>query len=384
MELQDIRNKIDRVDDEIFTLFAERMALAREVAKEKKKEGTGIRNRMREREILQRQAKKDPQLATYTRMLYNTLFSVSKSLQWSETNGKGDIREKIRFLDGPFPREGVIAVQGTEGSYSQQAAERMFPMGEVMFFRTFADVFQAVKQGLCDFGVVPIENSSNGSVKEVFEVLSHYDFSVVRETKLFIDHRLLVKPGVKLEEIREIFSQRQALGQCSDFLLKHPEIRAEEYMDTAMAAAFVANSERRDVASLSSKYCAELYGLEALPVKIQNSENNYTRFLCITKDVEVYPGSNKISLMVSAPHEPGGLYHILARFAALGLNITKLESRSISGQDFEFNFYFDFEGSLEMPEVRWLMQDLRDNSERFQFLGNTCSTGRSVHSLWYM
>lgn len=370
MELQDIRNKIDRVDDEIFTLFAERMALAREVAKEKKKEGTGIRNRMREREILQRQAKKDPQLATYTRMLYNTLFSVSKSLQWSETNGKGDIREKIRFLDGPFPREGVIAVQGTEGSYSQQAAERMFPMGEVMFFRTFADVFQAVKQGLCDFGVVPIENSSNGSVKEVFEVLSHYDFSVVRETKLFIDHRLLVKPGVKLEEIREIFSQRQALGQCSDFLLKHPEIRAEEYMDTAMAAAFVANSERRDVASLSSKYCAELYGLEALPVKIQNSENNYTRFLCITKDVEVYPGSNKISLMVSAPHEPGGLYHILARFAALGLNITKLESRSISGQDFEFNFYFDFEGSLEMPEVRWLMQDLHDNSERFQFLGN--------------
>lgn len=370
MELQDIRNKIDRVDDEIFTLFAERMALAREVAKEKKKEGTGIRNRMREREILQRQAKKDPQLATYTRMLYNTLFSVSKSLQWSETNGKGDIREKIRFLDGPFPREGVIAVQGTEGSYSQQAAERMFPMGEVMFFRTFADVFQAVKQGLCDFGVVPIENSSNGSVKEVFEVLSHYDFSVVRETKLFIDHRFLVKPGVKLEEIREIFSQRQALGQCSDFLLKHPEIRAEEYMDTAMAAAFVANSERRDVASLSSKYCAELYGLEALPVKIQNSENNYTRFLCITKDVEVYPGSNKISLMVSAPHEPGGLYHILARFAALGLNITKLESRSISGQDFEFNFYFDFEGSLEMPEVRWLMQDLRDNSERFQFLGN--------------
>lgn len=370
MELQDIRNKIDRVDDEIFTLFAERMALAREVAKEKKKEGTGIRNRMREREILQRQAKKDPQLATYTRMLYNTLFSVSKSLQWSETNGKGDIREKIRFLDGPFPREGVIAVQGTEGSYSQQAAERMFPMGEVMFFRTFADVFQAVKQGLCDFGVVPIENSSNGSVKEVFEVLSHYDFSVVRETKLFIDHRLLVKPGVKLEEIREIFSQRQALGQCSDFLLKHPEIRAEEYMDTAMAAAFVANSERRDVASLSSKYCAELYGLEALPVKIQNSENNYTRFLCISKDVEVYPGSNKISLMVSAPHEPGGLYHILARFAALGLNITKLESRSISGQDFEFNFYFDFEGSLEMSEVRWLMQDLRDNSERFQFLGN--------------
>lgn len=370
MGLQEIRQEIDRVDDQIFELFEERLALSRAVAQEKKAEGAGVRNKMRERDILLRMSRKDPEMATYTRMLYNTLFSVSRSLQWNEMNSTESIQDSIRFMKGPFPREGVIAVQGAEGSYSQQAADRMFPLGEVMFFRTFEDVFQAVHQGLCDFGVVPIENSSNGSVKEVFEVMSEHEFSVVSATKLFIDHRLLVKPGVKFEDITEIISQRQALGQCSDFLLNHPHIRAEEYMDTAMAAAHVAGSPRRDLASISSKYCAELYGLEALPIRIQNSENNYTRFICISREIQVYPGANKISLMVSAPHEPGGLYHILARFAALGLNITKLESRSISGQDFEFVFYFDFEGSVEMDEVSWLMEDLKANSERFQFLGN--------------
>mgnify|MGYP002724173327 CR=1 FL=1 len=370
MELNEIREKIDQVDDALFDLFEQRMELAKQIAREKQAEGAGVSNKIRERAILQRLSKKDPELATYTRMLYSTLFSVSKSLQWGEMDRKPQLTDQLKFTSAPFPRDGVIAVQGTEGSYSQQAADRMFPLGDVMFFRTFDDVFQAVNQGLCDYGVVPIENSSNGSVKEVYEVMSEHEFSVVRGTKQFIDHRLLVKPGVKLEDVKEIVSQRQALGQCSDFLQNNPQILAQEYMDTAMAAAHVAHSDRRDLASISSKYCAELYGLEALPIRVQNSENNYTRFICIAKDMQIFPGSNRISLMVSAPHEPGGLYHVLARFAALGLNITKLESRSIAGQDFEFNFYFDFDGSVEMPEVRWLLEDLKANSERFQLLGN--------------
>lgn len=239
-----------------------------------------------------------------------------------------------------------------------------------MFFKRFENVFEAVDKGLCEFGVIPIENSSNGSVKEVYEAMKDQKFYVVRSHKQFIDHHLLVKPGTKLSDIREIISQRQALGQCSEFLSANPQIVAEEFMDTALAAEEVANSDRKDLASISSKYCADLYGLEALPVQVQNSENNYTRFICITKNIRIYPGSNRISLMISAPHEPGGLYHILARFAALGLNITKLESRSISGRDFEFIFYFDFEGSIDMPEVQWLLEDLRTSSEHFQFLGN--------------
>lgn len=374
MDLEELRSKIDKVDDGIFELFQERMALTRAIAEEKQNEGVGIQNKIREREILARMSKKDPALMTYTRMLYNTLFSVSKSLQrqhlFKGSAFTRDLQEAVRATDAQFPRGGIIAVQGTEGSYSQQAAYRIFPYGEVMFFKQFSDVFDAVTSGLCDYGVVPIENSSNGSVKEVYEVMRQKQFSIVRGTKLFIDHQLLVKPGVKLSDIKEIYSQRQGLGQCSDFLAANPKITAVEYVDTALAAELVAKSDRRDIASISSKYCADLYGLTALPVQIQNSENNYTRFLTISKDLEIYPGSNRVSIMVSAAHEPGGLYNVLARFAALDLNITKIESRSVAGMDFEFNFYFNFDGSVEMPEVQWLLDDLRSSAERFQFLGN--------------
>lgn len=374
MDLEELRNKMNKVDDAIFELFEQRMALTQDIAREKQNEGLGVQNKNREREILTRMSKKNPELVTYTRMLYTTLFSVSKSLQrqklFAGTDYTKHLQEAVKTTDHQFPRGGIIGVQGSEGSYSQQAAYRIFPYGEVMYFRQFGDVFDAVNSGLCDFGVVPIENSSNGSVKEVFEVMRQKEFSIVRGTKLFIEHQLLVKPGVKLSEVTEILSQRQALGQCSDFLSANPQILATEYMDTALAAEFVAKSSRRDIASISSKYCADLYNLEALPVNIQNSDNNYTRFICIAKDLKIYPGSNRISLMVSAPHEPGGLYNVLARFAALDLNITKIESRSISGLDFEFNFYFNFDGSVEMAEVQWLLNDLRSSSERFQFLGN--------------
>lgn len=374
MDLEELRSKIDTVDDAIFELFEQRMALTKDIAREKQSEGLGVQNKIREREILARLSKKDPELMTYTRMLYNTIFSVSKSLQRQHLFAGSDytkqLQEAVKSTDPQFPRGGIIAVQGAEGSYSQQAAYRIFPYGEVMFFKQFSDVFDAVNSGLCDYGVVPIENSANGSVKEVFEVMRQKEFSIVRGTKLFIDHQLLVKPGVKLSEVKEIVSQAQALGQCSDFLNTNPHIKATEYVDTALAAELVAKSDRRDIASISSKYSADLYGLEALPVKVQNSENNYTRFICISKDLKIYPGSNKISIMVSAAHEPGGLYNVLARFAALDLNITKIESRSISGMDFEFNFYFNFDGSVEMAEVQWLLNDLRGSAERFQFLGN--------------
>lgn len=374
MDLENLRNEIDKVDDELFELFKKRMDLSRDIARTKESEGVGITNRIREREILTRMAKKDPELKTYTRLLYNTLFSASKSLQREEMMGETELvrslKQAVETTERQFPREGVVAIQGSEGSYSQQAALKLFPYGEVMFFKQFSDVFDAVRSGLAEYGVVPIENSSNGSVKEVYEVMKEREFSIVRGTKLFIDHHLLVKPGAKLEDIREIVSQRQALGQCSDFLTDHPDIAAVEYVDTALAAALVAESNRRDLAAIASRYSGDLYGLDALPVPIQNSENNYTRFICISREPKIFPGSNKISLMVSAPHEPGGLFNVLARFTALGLNITKIESRSISGLDFEFIFYFTFDGSVEMTEVQWLLDDLQSSSEHFQFLGN--------------
>lgn len=374
MDLDKIRTEIDSIDDKIFELYEQRMKLSAEVAEQKKENKLALVNKSREREILSRMSSKSEELKTYTRMLYNTLFSVSKSYQRSKLYGESEYRKKLidAVNDSPriFPNSGIIAVQGTEGAYSQQACDKIFPMGDIMYFKTFGHVFDAVNKGLCDFGILPIENSSNGSVKEVYDLMLEKNFYIVRSYKLFIKHVLLAKEGTAMGNITEIVSHPQALEQCSEFLKEYPNIKTTYFSNTAAAAKYVAESDRNDIAAISSKYCAELYGLNVVKEDIQNSENNYTRFICIAKDMLLYPGSGKVSLMLTAPHEPGGLYHVMAKFAALGLNITKLESRPISGSDFEFMFYFDFEGSIESEGVLELIDEFHRSSDRFAFLGN--------------
>lgn len=374
MDLDKIRMEIDDIDDKIFELYEQRMKLSAEVAEQKKENKLALVNKSREREILSRMSSKSEELKTYTRMLYNTLFSVSKSYQRSKLYGESDYRKKLAEAvnNSPrvFPNSGIIAVQGTEGAYSQQACDKIFPMGDIMYFKTFGHVFDAVNKGLCDFGILPIENSSNGSVKEVYDLMLEKNFYIVRSYKLFIKHVLLAKEGTAMGNITEIVSHPQALEQCSEFLKEYPNIKTTYFSNTAAAAKYIAESDRDNIAAISSKYCAELYGLNVVKENIQNSENNYTRFICIAKDMLLYPGSGKVSLMLTAPHEPGGLYHIMAKFAALGLNITKLESRPISGTDFEFMFYFDFEGSIESEGVLELIDEFHRSSDRFAFLGN--------------
>jgi chorismate mutase/prephenate dehydratase len=243
-------------------------------------------------------------------------------------------------------------------------------MPDIIYFRSFENVFQAVEQGLCDFGLLPIENSSYGSVNSVYDLMRHHNFHIVRSIRLHIDHNLLAKPGTALEDIREIISHEQAIGQCSVFLGNHPEIKVTVCENTASAAKLVAESERRDIAAISSRNCAQLYGLDILSDKLQNSENNYTRFICIAKDLAIYPGADRISLMFSVPHNPGALYRMIAQFAALGLNLTKLESRPIAGRDFEFLFYFDMEASVWSEDVLRLLGECSAAEELFVFLGS--------------
>lgn len=374
MDLNKIREEINRVDDELLECFIKRMELSYEVAKAKHKEGLKIKNKSREREILDRVTKNSGEFAPYARLLYSTLFDLSKSYQSEFLLRSHELEEQIKKAveETPdlLPRKGMIAVQGTEGSYSQQASDKLFPMGHLMYFDTFESVFDAVEQGLCDYGVLPIENSSNGSVKEVYELMEKKDFSIISSLRLFIHHGLLGKKGIKKEDIKEIISHRQALEQCSHYLDQFKNVTVTSVKNTALAAKAVSESDRKDLAAISSLHCADLYGLEIIEDNIQNSDNNYTRFICISKNLEIYPGANRISIMLTASHEPGGLYKIIARFAALGLNLTKIESRSIAGRDFEFMFHFDFEGSVLMPEVMGLISSLKRENQDFVFLGN--------------
>jgi chorismate mutase/prephenate dehydratase len=245
----------------------------------------------------------------------------------------------------------------------------MFALPSIMYFSSFESVFNAVDKGLCKYGILPIENSSYGSVNEVYDLMKKYRFSIVRSSKLKINHSLLGNEGARIEDIREIWTHEQALGQCGDFINAHKEIRFLSCENTAVAAKRVAESGRKDLAAISSMACARLYGLSPLQHDIQNSDDNYTRFICIGKELQIFPGASKISLMMAIPHTPGSLYQTVAKFASLGLNICKIESRPIQGTDFAFMFYFDIDASIYAPEVLQFLGDLKGYCDPFVFLG---------------
>jgi chorismate mutase/prephenate dehydratase len=216
---------------------------------------------------------------------------------------------------------------------------------------------------------LPIENSTSGTIDQVCDLMLDHKFYIVRSCRLKIRHCLLAKPGTKLSDIKEVISHEQGLKQCSVFLDGIAGVKRSTATSTAMAAKSVVKSAKNGVAAIASPECAAIYGLEILQEHIQNRNANYTRFICISKEMEVYQGANKISIMFSLSHKPGALYGLLASFAAQGLNVTKLESRPIPGRDFEFMFYADLETSIADEEVQRLICQIEAEQPMFAFLG---------------
>ena len=375
MDLKELRAQIDDIDDELVKLFCKRMDIAAQVADYKKENGLPIFVPAREREkLLDVSQKAGPEMAAYTRTLYSMLFELSRSYQKKRNGGNPELYEKIsqaiRETPALFPQEAMVACQGVEGAYSQLAGEKIFKNPMIRYFETFDQVFNAIDQGLCKYGVLPIENSTAGSVTKVYDLMLQHDFYIVRSFRLKIDHNLLAAPGTKLEDIREIYSHEQAISQCGGFLHSLKNVHVVAVANTAVAAQMVASSGRRDVAAISSRSCMELYGLQNLASSIQDKGNNRTRFICISKNMEIYPGADKTSIMMVLNHKPGALYKVLARIYALGINVTKLESRPIPERDFEFMFYFDLETSIYSQEFQELMGELEDFCEEFKYLGS--------------
>ena len=231
-------------------------------------------------------------------------------------------------------------------------------------------MFNAIEKGLCRYGVLPIENSTAGSVNAVYDLMMRHHFHIVRSVRVKIDHNLLARPGAKLSDIREIYSHEQALSQCAQFLSSLPGVKVIPCENTALAAKLVAESGRDDAAALSTRACERLYGLECLASSVQDTANNYTRFICIARDLEIYPGADRTSLMMTLRHEPGSLYKVLSRFYALGINLNKLESRPLPERSFEFMFYFDLENPVYDPAFLQLVSELGDISEEYTYLGS--------------
>lgn len=376
MTLEELRTQIDAVDDVLLKTFQDRMALAAQVSQVKKERDLPVLDAARERAKLEDVAGKlPPALQQYGYFLWSMLFELSRSYQ-SALNPtpsplRREIQEAMENTPQLFPPRATVACQGVEGAYSQLACDKLFQRPQVMYFGSFESVFAAIENGFCDYGVLPLENSTAGSVNQVYDLMQHHNFKIVRSTRLKVDHNLLAKRGAKLEDIREIFSHPQAISQCSAFLEKLGKaVKVTPCENTAAAAQAVAESSREDVAAICSHNCMALYGLERLAADIQDRGDNYTRFICISKKLQIFPGADKTSLMVSLPHRPGSLYQVLGRFYALGVNLIKLESRLIPGRDFEFMFYFDLETSVYSEEFIRMVDDLSTICEDFQYLGS--------------
>lgn len=375
MDLKELRNQIDTIDDDLVRLFAKRMEISAQIADFKKANNLPIHVPAREREILKEvAAKAGCGLENYSRVLYSMIFELSRSYQRKRNTATTQlyqtITDSIENTPKLFPQAPMVACQGVEGAYSQIACEKMFKAPFIMYFKNFDGVFQAIEKGLCQYGILPIENSTAGSVKKVYDLMIHHNFSIVRTFRMKVDHNLVANKGAKLSDIQTIYSHEQAINQCSDFLKNLSGVQIIPVENTAVAADMVARSGELNVAAISSHVCEEIYGLRSLADSIQDKGNNRTRFICISKNLEIYPGSDKTSIMMVLNHKPGALYKVLARLYVLGINVLKLESRPIPDKDFEFMFYFDLETSIYSEEFVQLMCELDDLCEEFKYLGS--------------
>ena len=373
-ELEQLRGDIDSIDRQIVDLMKRRMETVAQVAEYKKANNMPVLDTSRERALLSKVGQEaGEELADYVQSMYRTIMAASRSYENGKL-GRGSkvydgIKKAMEETPQLFPQRPTVACQGIEGAYSQIACDRLFKAPSIMYFQSFDHVFKAVESGMCQYGILPIENSTAGSVNAVYDLMIRHNFSIVRSARLKVSHNLLAKPGTKLEDIRDVYSHEQALHQCAGYLAGLKNVAVHVVENTAVAARMVAQSDRSDVAALSSRFCAEQYDLEIVQDNVQDQDNNYTRFICISKKPEIYPGADRTSLMMTLPHKPGTLYNVLAKFYALNINLQKLESRPLPSREFEFMFYFDVEASVYAPEMEKLFRDLEAESEQLRYLG---------------
>lgn len=374
MELETLRKQIDEIDGQLTALFEKRMEIAGEVAHYKQKNNLPILDSARERsKLIELSNKTSKEFSDYITILYSLLFELSRSYQGKLINNDTPLKQKIlnaiENTEKVFPQNAIVACQGVEGAYSQIACEKIFNLPDIMYFNNFENVFSAINSGMCKYGILPLENSTAGSVNAIYDLMMKYNFNIVRSVRLKVSHNLLAKKGVNIKDIKEIFTHEQAVNQCEAFLNKL-NVKVTICENTAVAAKMVADSDRNDVAAISSSLCAKLYNLDCLAESIQDNSNNYTRFICISKNLEIYPGADKTSIMLVLPHKPGSLYNILARFYALSINLIKLESRPLPDSNFEFMFYFDLNTPVYSQQFIQLICELQATCDNFKYLGS--------------
>ncbi len=278
--------------------------------------------------------------------------------------------DRILTATAELPSRARVACQGVEGAFSHQAADQFFAEPEIRFYDQFEDVFRAVENRQVEYGVLPIENSTAGSVVQVYDLMRKHDFYIIKDTEVLVRHNLLTACETTMQQLTDVFSHAQALGQCQALQEQYPQIRFHEFSNTAAAAKFVAEQNDPHLAAIASAKCASLYGMYTLEPDVQDVTGNATRFICIRNTPGFSAEANRISLCLTVPHKPGALYHMLHKFALNNLNLCKLESRPYPERRFEYLFYLDVEGRCSEFQVRWLLNELNNELGYFKFLGS--------------
>ncbi len=367
-QLEQIRQQINGTDEQLSRFFSQRMNLVTQVAKITEEAGLPIYDSEREAQVLDRVSKTvGEKEAPYLRRVYQTLMDVSKDYERELMSPAVPVQQEI---EDTFPSHPKVACQGVPGAFSGEAARRMFPDAEQVFVPSWEDAFQKVSQGECDFAALPVENSLAGSVGQVYDLLLQYRLTISRACRLPVEQNLLAIPGATLDDVTEIYSHPQGLAQCKKFCANLPQARTIPMDNTAAAAKMVAALGDIHKAAIASSYCAQIYGLQILAPNIQTAVHNTTRFVAVSRKSFCTEHSNKISLVFSLPHQPGALNQLLSQFAMLELNLTKIESRPVSGKNFEYYFYLDFSGNASSLQIQQLMTKLSQELPAFTFLGN--------------
>lgn len=371
MNLSEIRKEIDDIDEQLIKLFCKRMDCSKKVAEYKKKNNTSVLNLEREREILDNVEKKGGEYGYAAQLLFSNIIELSRGLQHDIMGSGKDMRTQIENAETSIKKspEIKIALQGIEGANSHEATTRLFPECKPIFFKTFAKVFEAVNNGEADYGVLPVENSSAGSVADVYDLILQYRFYIVKAIDLPIEHCICGIPKSDFSDIEQVWSHPQALAQCTEFT-NNNNLTTVTVGNTAIAAKKISEEKRINCAAICTEKAAQEYGLKVLKRSCQNDKDNSTRFIVISKKLVIPENADKISLCFSVPNIKGALYNVLGRFSSNGMNLTKLESRPRDGAAFEYLFYLDFQGNVHNEKVVNMLCALSEEMPEFSFLGN--------------
>jgi len=350
MKLEELRKKIDAIDKDIIRLIAERISLAEQIGGLKKRQGQQIEDKQREeailahiRDIAESRGINQADIES----IYRRIFVASKSIQGA-----------------------IVAFQGAMGAYSEQAAVSFFGSGiQVKPYEGLEDVFRAVEQDEAQFGIVPIENSLEGSISKSYDLLLDSNLMVCGETELKVSHCLIANPGVTLAALKYIYSHPQALGQCQAFI-KHLNCELIPTYDTAGSVKMIKEKNITDGAAIASTRAAEIYRMNVINCGIEDNPHNYTRFFILAKEDAPPTGNDKTSVVFAVKHKPGALFHFLEQLASKKINMTKLESRPTRQKPWDYNFYMDIEGHRLDASLKEALEQVADYAIFIKVLGS--------------